>query len=60
MLNRMFKHYSLMTKQANLKDVTIHNMMEYKGFNVFMNEFKLMSTIVSADEMLQIFNLLIN
>ena len=27
--------------------------MEYKGFNVFMNEFKLMSTIVSADEMLQ-------
>ena len=49
-----------MIKQANLKDVTLHNMMEYKGFNVFMNEFKLMYTIVSADEMLQIFNLLIN
>lgn len=49
-----------MTKQANLKDVTLHNLMEYKGFNVFMNEFKLMPTIVSAEEMLQIFNLLNN
>lgn len=45
-----------MSKQTNLKDVTLSGLMEYKGYSVFMNEFKLMPTIVTAEEMLQVFN----
>jgi len=45
-----------MSKQTNLKDVTLSGLMEYKGFSVFMNEFKLMPTLITADEMLLMFN----
>lgn len=45
-----------MQAKQELKDVQLHDLMEYKGYTVFMSDFKLMPTLVTADESLKIFN----
>lgn len=47
-----------MQAKQELKDLTLNGLMEYKGQTVFMADFKLMPTLVTAEENMQIFNYL--
>lgn len=45
-----------MQAKQELKDIQLNKLMEYKGYSVFMNEFRFMPILVTADESLKIFN----
>jgi len=57
-MEKLYKHYSIMQAKQELKDLKFNDLMEYKGYTVFMSDFKLMPTFVTADESLKIFNYL--